>query len=248
MKTGTAYPGGYYKFSDEGGKAKDGNLLYFIEPDHVSQYDWFAPNKAAGLMQVGLARINQSIEAFVYCILGAQVNVRSSIIGEGGRAKEAKTEFLNLMEGAISQPDLAKSVPRYQFAVDQAKVRLNLAVAPMACLMPANMIINTASVVGYNNKLKQAVSGTKRGVNNGLNTDKICSLLVTDLMLFLCLSLLMSYHSTCFIFKQYVPLCTTYLPILRLRISVIFLLVHLTFIHITLDFLMLVIYTLINQD
>jgi len=43
MKTGTDYPGGYYKFSDEGGKAKDGNLLYFIEPDDVAQYDWFAP-------------------------------------------------------------------------------------------------------------------------------------------------------------------------------------------------------------
>jgi len=54
---------------------------------------------------------------------------------------------------------------------DQAKVRLNLAVAPMVWLMPANMIINTASVVGYNNNLKQAVSGTKLGVNNGLNTD-----------------------------------------------------------------------------
>ena len=73
-------------------------------------------------------------------------------------------------------------------------------------------------------------------------------LLVTDLMLFLCLSLLMSYPSICFILKQYVPLCTTYLPILRLRISVIFLLVHLTFTHVTLDFLMLVIFMLINQD
>jgi len=41
----------------------------------------------------------------------------------------------------------------------------------MAWLMPANMIINTASVVGYNNKLKQAVPGTKLGVNNTLNTD-----------------------------------------------------------------------------
>ena len=58
---------------------------------------------------------------------------------------------------------------RYQLAVDQAKVRLNLVVAPMAWLMPANMIINTARVDGYNNKLKQAVSGTKLGVNNGFN-------------------------------------------------------------------------------
>jgi len=89
MKTGAAYPGGFYKFGYEGGKAKDGDLLSFIKLDGVEQYDWFAPNKAFGLMQAGLARINQSIEAFVYCILGVQVNVRSSIIREGGRAKEA---------------------------------------------------------------------------------------------------------------------------------------------------------------
>jgi len=111
------------------------------------------------LTQAGLARINQSIEAFVYCVLCAQVNVRSSILGSGGRAREARSEFLVLMESAITQADLAASVQRYQLAVDQAKVRLNLAVAPMTWLMTTQMIINTASTIGYNNKLKQAVSG-----------------------------------------------------------------------------------------
>jgi len=99
------------------------------------------------------------------------VNVRSSILGSGGRAKEAQSEFLVLMEDAIRQPDLAKSVERYQLAVDQAKVRLNLAVAPMAWLMSAQMIINTESTIGYNNKLKQVVSGMKLGVNNEVNPD-----------------------------------------------------------------------------
>ena len=171
MKTGAEYPGGFYKFADEGGKAKDGNLLAFIELDGVAfaQYDWFAPNKSSGLTQAGLARINQSIEAFVYCILGAQVNVRSSIIGTGGRAKEAQTEFLTLMEEAIRQPDLEKSVQRYQLAVDQAMARLNLAVCPGAWLMPAEMIINTESTTGYDNKLKQAIPRMKLGVNNEVN-------------------------------------------------------------------------------
>ena len=149
------YPG-WMKFSDEGGKAIKGNLISYIRPDPVAsnQYDWFAPKTAAGLTQAGLSRINQSIEAFVYCILGAEVSVRSSILGEGGRAKEAQTEFLTLIEDAIRQPDLAKSVQRYQLAVDEAKVRLNLAVCPGAWLMPASMIINMESTVGYNNKLK----------------------------------------------------------------------------------------------
>ena len=97
------------------------------------------------------------------------MNVRSSILGENGRAKEAQTEFLTLMEDAIRQPDLAKSVQRYQLAVNEAKVRLNLAVCPGAWLMSARMVINTGSIVGYNNALKQAKAGMKLGINNDVN-------------------------------------------------------------------------------
>ena len=169
-KTEFKYPG-FNRFSDEGGKAIKGNLIYYIEPDVSTQYDWFVPKTSAGLTQPGLSCINQSIESFVYCVLGAQVNVRSSILGIGGRAKEAQTEFLTLMEDAIRQPDLAQSVQRYQLVVDESKVRLNLAVCPGAWLMLSRMIINTQSTAGYNNKLKQASAGMKLGVNNGINLD-----------------------------------------------------------------------------
>ena len=74
-----------------------------------------------------------------------------------------------LVEDSIRQPDLAKSVQRYQLAVDDAKVRLNLAVCPGAWLMPARMVINMESVTGYNNQLKQAVPGMKLGVNDEVN-------------------------------------------------------------------------------
>ncbi|KAL9958652.1 hypothetical protein ACROYT_G035700 [Oculina patagonica] len=168
--SGAKYPD-YDKFSDEGGAASKGNLIQYIEPDDAAyaQADWFCPNAAEGLTQAGLSRVNQSIEAFVYCILGSQVNVRSSILGTGGRAKEAQSEFLVLVEDAIRQPDLAKSVQRYQLSIDEAKVRLNLAVCPGAWLMPGSMVINTESVVGYNNQLKQAVAGMKIGLNNDVN-------------------------------------------------------------------------------
>ena len=170
-KTEFEYPAGFNKFSDEGGKAIKGDLIYYIEPDASTQYDWFVPKTASGLTQAGFSRINQSIEAFVYCVLGAQVNVRSSILGLGGRGKEAQTEFLTLMADAIRQPDLGQSVQRYQLAVDESKVRLNLAVCPGAWLMPSRMIINTESTVGYSNKLKQVSAGMKLGVNNGINLD-----------------------------------------------------------------------------
>ena len=165
-KTSASYPG-FNKFSDEGGSGSKGNLINYIELDDTAyaQADWFCPNVAEGLTQAGLARINQSIEAFVYCVLGSQVNVRSSILGSGGRAKEAQSDFLVLVEDSIRQPDLAKSVQRYQPAVDEAKVRLNLAVCPGAWLMPARMVINTQStIIGYNHQLKLAMPGMKLGV------------------------------------------------------------------------------------
>ena len=154
--------------------------ISYIRPDPVAatQYDWFAPKTAAGLTQAGPSRINQPIEAFVRCILGAQVNVRSSILGKGGRAKEAQTEFLTLMEDAIRQTDLAQSVQRYQLAVDQAKVRLNLAVCPGGWLKPARIVINTESTAGYNNKLKQARAEMKVGISNEVNSGtkkQVCS-------------------------------------------------------------------------
>ena len=81
--------------------------------------------------------------------------MRSSILGSGGRAKEAQSEFLVLVEDAIRQPDLAKSVQHYQLMVNEAKVRLNLAVCPGAWVIPGNMVINTERTYGYNNQLKQ---------------------------------------------------------------------------------------------
>jgi len=73
------------------------------------------------------------------------------------------------MEDAIRQPDLAQSVQRYQQVVDEAKVRLNLAVCPGAWVMPVRMVLNIERKVGYNSKLKQAVAGMKLGINNEVN-------------------------------------------------------------------------------
>ena len=116
-----------------------------------------------------MSRINQSIESFCFAILGAQVNVRSSIAGSQGSSIETQREFLSLVEDAIRNPDLGKSVQRFQLAIESAKVRLDLAISPGTWLLPSKMVVNTESVVGYNNKLKKATSFMKIGANSDLN-------------------------------------------------------------------------------
>ena len=58
---------------------------------------------------------------------------------------------------------------KYQDAIQATKVRLNLAVARGVLLLPARMIINTESIVGYNNNLRRATDDMKLGVNNQVN-------------------------------------------------------------------------------
>ena len=164
------WPSKRHLFKDEGGSEGKGNLISLIRNDDaVAQHSWFIPAKGLGLTRRGMGRINRSLEAFVYCVLGAQVNVRSSIVGDSGGAVEAQQEMMKLFESAVIEEDLATSVQRYQLAVQEAKLRLDLAIAPGIWLMPSNLVINTESIVGYNNELQKATENMRFGVNVGVN-------------------------------------------------------------------------------
>ena len=169
-KTPFKYPSKETKFEDEGGRASDGNLVPYIENTEArNQYEYFLCPVSHGLTSAGLSIINQSIESFCYAILGSQVDVRSSISGSQGSAIETQRQFLSMVEDAIRNPDISKSVQRFQLAIESAKVRLDLAISPGLWLLPSKMVVNTESVVGYNNKLKKATSFMRIGVNSDLN-------------------------------------------------------------------------------
>ena len=164
------WPSKRHLFKDEGGSDGKGNLISLIRNDDAkAQYSWFVPSEGNGLTRRGMGRINRSLEAFVYCVLGAQVNIRSGIVGDSGGAVEAQQEMLKLFESAVIEEDLSTSVQRYQLAVQEAKLRLDLAIAPGIWLMPSNLVINTESIVGYNNELQKATDGMQFGVNIGVN-------------------------------------------------------------------------------
>ena len=57
-----------------------------------------------------------------------------------GSTKVGQREFFILMEDAIRQPDISKSIQRLQIAIDKANVRLDLAVSPGTWLMPSNLV------------------------------------------------------------------------------------------------------------
>ena len=169
-KTPFKYPSKETKFEDEGGRASDWNIVPYIQNTEArNQYEYFLCPVSHGLTSAGLSRINQSIESFCYAILGSQVDVRSSISGSQGSAIETQRQFLSMVEDAIRNPGISKSVQRFQLAIESAKVRLDLAISPGLWLLPSKMVVNTESDVGYNNKLKKATTFIRIGINSDLN-------------------------------------------------------------------------------
>ena len=134
------------------------------------QYEYFIPSDSHGLTSAGLSRINQSIKVFVFCILGAQVNARSGITGNSGSAVEVRREFLALLEDSTRKPNISASIQRFQLAVQEARVKLDLTISPGTWQLPSRMVINTASQIGYND-LRRASPQMQLGVNDNVNVD-----------------------------------------------------------------------------
>ena len=166
------WPSGGLHFSDESGSSN--KVIQSIRNDahHGKQHEWFALWKGRGITRVGLGRLNRSIEALVYCVLGAQANVRNPIVGSGGGVQEAQQEMLLLFESAVIEESISKSITRYQLAIQNAKVELDFAIAPGTWLLPSELVNNTTSVED-NNEPKKASNGMRFGVNDGLNRKDI---------------------------------------------------------------------------
>ena len=168
-KSEKKWPNGGLHFSDEGGSSNKVIQHIVNDSHHGKQHEWFALRKGEGITRAGFGRLNRSIEALVYCVLGSQANVRNPIIGSGGGVQEAQQEMLVLFESAVIEEDISKSISRYHLAIQNAKVKLNFAITPGTWLLPSKMLINMGRVEGYNNKLQKATYDMKFGSNDFVN-------------------------------------------------------------------------------
>ena len=142
------------RITDRNNSNYKANGISFIRNDQGAdkQLEHFVPDHTSGITLNGLGRINQSIMAFGYCILGAQANTRSSILGATGTARNTQTDFLVLLDDSIKSLTVSNGPVKYQDAIQATKVRFN-----------------TESVVGYNNNLRRATDDITLGVNNHVN-------------------------------------------------------------------------------
>ena len=145
---------------------------YFSKDNVGSQYDAigsFVLDKSDGFTQAGIARINDSIRTFVWAVLGAQAQTRSSILGRG-KAFDAQKQFLANVEDAInSAVDIPGSIDRYQSTLQYAQSQVNFVIGQDLYMIPENLDLYIGTINGYNNLIVIATTDNIKSIRLGQN-------------------------------------------------------------------------------
>ena len=135
----------------------------------LDDYKLFIASKSNGLTKTGQLLFQESIESFVYCVLGAQADTRWSIVGRGAMSLQTQEVFKKLVNDTIIQSDHTVTISNMRKAIKDTNVVLNMVISPGIILIPSNLIILDKMVSGYNNVLKLATKGMRFGKNDDVN-------------------------------------------------------------------------------
>jgi len=139
----------------------------------VEAWSSFMLDKSLGFTHAGVERVNDSIRTYVWAILGAQAQTRTTILGIG-TAFDAQKQFLANVEDAISSPvDLPAAIARYQDVLRYAESKVDFVFGIDLYMAPSDMRLRVGKVEGYNNKIIVAGPEQTLGFNAGANADPV---------------------------------------------------------------------------
>ena len=132
----------------------------------------FVLDKSSGFTQAGVSRINDCIRTYVWAILGAQSQARSSILG-AGKAFDAQKQFLANVEDVInSEVDLPSSMERYQSTLQFARSKVDFVVGLGLYMIPSDIDLYIGTINGYNNLITIATDDLQLGHNDTINEEQ----------------------------------------------------------------------------
>ena len=137
--------------------------------DVESDYKTLIPKTSRGLTKVGQKLFQQSIEAFVYSVLGAQAKTRWSITGQGAKSLQTQEVFRKVVEDTIVQDDVTVTISNMRTAIANTHVVLNSVIMPGLILIPSDLRILMKPIPGFSNVLTVAKNGITFGKNEKVN-------------------------------------------------------------------------------
>ena len=140
---------------------------------NINDYMIFIAGESKGLTELGQLLLQQSIESYVYSVLGSQASTRWSIVGQGAMSLQTQKVFRKIVKSTIIEDDVTVAIGNMRKAIADTNVVLNAAITPGIVLVPARMIILKEKIPGYNNILKLASKEMKFGVNSKVNKEEV---------------------------------------------------------------------------
>ena len=138
-------------------------------PKSADDYKMFVATKTDGLTKLGQKLLQQSVESYVYAVLGAQASLRFPIVGEGAKSLQTQDKFHTIVKETIAQSDVSVTISNMRTAIANTNVVLNMAISPGMILVPSDLIIQKEKIPGYNNVLTLVTDKMKFGKNTGVN-------------------------------------------------------------------------------
>ena len=138
-------------------------------PKSADDYKMFVATKTDGLTKLGQKLLQQSVESYVYAVLGAQASLRFPIVGEGAKSLQTQDKFRTIVKETIAQSDVSVTISNMRTAIANTNVVLNMAISPGMILVPSDLIIQKVKIPGYNNVLTLVTDKMKFGKNTGVN-------------------------------------------------------------------------------
>ena len=135
----------------------------------LDDYKLFIASQSNGLTKTGQLLFQESIESFVYCVLGSQANTRWPIVGRGAMSLQTQEVFKKLVNDTIIQSDHTVTISNMRKAIKDTNVVLNMVISPGIILIPSNLITLDKMIPGYNNVLKLATKAMRFGKNDDVN-------------------------------------------------------------------------------
>jgi hypothetical protein len=144
---------------------------HFIEQDMPgvkALWNTFILDTSKGITHPGVERINEAIRTYVWALLGAQSQTRSSMVGVKGF--DAQKQFKADVDDAIANPRGAPSqIQAYENVLRFAGSKVNFSFGQGLYMAPSNMLLHIGQIVGYNNEIVIATPSQTLGVNKTIN-------------------------------------------------------------------------------
>ena len=127
----------------------------------------FMLDKSDGCTKAGIERINDSIRIYIYCLFGAQVEARTSIIGQSGTSPDARKLFIKNFEDAIfANLSIPDSIEKHQNAINNSHSKLDFAIGSGLYMIPSDLVMKIGNLDNYNNNILFATDNMDFGINN----------------------------------------------------------------------------------